>query len=125
MLVTNRSKYLWIAGIAVFLLFYFIFDPTKYDWMPQCLFHKFTGLQCIGCGSQRVIYSLLHGDVSGAIHSNALLVFSIPFLTFLLWLEIFRTKHPVLYCKVHSLPLIITVSAILIVWLILRNILHI
>ncbi|MCH5233845.1 MAG: DUF2752 domain-containing protein [Muribaculaceae bacterium] len=125
MILLKSNRLYWIAGVSLFLLFYFIFDPLKYGWMPQCFFHKVTGLQCMGCGSQRVVHALLHADISGAIRANALLVFSIPFLIFLLWLEFSRKSHPSLYRKVHSLPLIIVVSAILIAWLILRNILNI
>ena len=125
MILSKSPKSLWIVGVTIFLLFYFIFDPVKFGWMPQCFFHKVTGLQCMGCGSQRVVHALLHGDLPGAFQANALLVISLPFLVFLLWLEFSRTSHPTLYRKVHSLPLIIGVSAILIAWLILRNLLPI
>ena len=118
---TTRKKLTWIAGAIIILLFYLIFDPMKYSWMPQCIFHKVTGLQCMGCGSQRVIHSLLHGDLSGAIRANALLVFSLPFLIFLLWVEFSRRVHPNLYRKIHSQITIITVAVILFLWFILRN----
>lgn len=120
----KQNRFILIAGIC-FLLFYFLFDPVKYGWMPQCFFHKFTGLQCMGCGSQRVIHALLHGNISEAFKANALLVVSLPFIMFLLWLELSRSRHPELYARIHSKGLIITVSAILIAWLILRNILSI
>ena len=72
-----------------------------------------------------MLHSLLHGDIAGAFRANALLVISLPFLLFLIWIEIYRTKYPSLYRKIHSLSLIITVSAILIAWLIIRNIFNI
>ena len=123
--MTSSIKYIWIAGGIIFLLFYFIFDPLKYDWMPQCLFHKITGFQCMGCGSQRVIHSLLHGDIGAAWKANAFLVISLPFLTFLLWLEFSRMRHPKLYAKFHSQITIIFSASLLFIWLILRNILSI
>ena len=123
MTISKPKRYLWIAGAVGFLLFYFIFDPVAYGWMPQCLFHRFTGLQCMGCGSQRVVHALLHGQIREAWEANTLLVVSLPFLAFLLWLEFSRTNHPILYRRVHSQPVIIAVALILLLWLLLRNLL--
>lgn len=119
----SRNGWIWISVLAAFLLLYFIFDPLESRWMPQCLFHKFTGLQCMGCGSQRVVHHLLHGEVREAFMANALLVCSLPFIIFLVWVEVFREKYPRLYARVHSRSLIITVGVVLALWLILRNLL--
>jgi hypothetical protein len=59
---------------------YYQFNPAKYDVFPKCPFHTLTGLNCPGCGSQRAIYSLLHGDFKKAISYNLLLVIGIPFV---------------------------------------------
>jgi len=66
-----------IAGLSV--LFY-SYNPAKYRFFPKCPFHSLTGLDCPGCGSQRAIYSLLHGDIKQALNYNVLLVLSVPFL---------------------------------------------
>ena len=79
----------------------------------------------MGCGSQRMIHSLLHGDIPGAFHANALLLISLPFLLFLGWTELYRKKYPSLYRKIHSLRVIIIISVMLFAWLIIRNILTI
>ena len=63
------------AGLAVFVFF---FNPTKYGFYPVCLFHRFTGLNCPGCGMTRALYALLHGDLLTALRDNALLVLGIP-----------------------------------------------
>jgi hypothetical protein len=69
------------ALAAVFLIWlYYNYDPAKYSFFLQCPFHKLTGLDCPGCGSQRAVYSLLHGDLKGAVHHNLLLVMSLPLL---------------------------------------------
>jgi len=39
-----------------------------------------TGFDCPGCGSQRAIYCILHGQLLQAVHFNLLLVLSLPFL---------------------------------------------
>ena len=119
----RRNRLWWIIAFAAILFFYFIFDPWEAQWMPQCVFHKVTGLQCMGCGAQRMLHSLLHGDIESAFHANAFLLISLPFLVFLLWVEFSRARHPELYKKIHSIWVIITISAMLAAWLILRNIL--
>lgn len=109
--------------LAAIGLFYFVFDPATWPWMPRCFFHSVTGLQCPGCGSQRMLHALLHGDFASAWHANALALVSLPFLGFGVWLEINRTSHPALYAKTMSTPVIITVSVILLGWFIARNML--
>lgn len=111
-----------MAALFAILLFYYIFDPASYVWMPQCFFHKLTGLQCMGCGSQRAVHALLHGDIASAFLANAYMVSALPFLGFLAWLELSRRRFPDLYKKFHSRGVIITISATLFVWLIIRNI---
>lgn len=43
---------------------------TDSPWVPKCLFHTVTGLDCPGCGSQRAISALLNGHFSEAWHFN-------------------------------------------------------
>ena len=107
------------------LTFYFFVNPLSTKWMPQCVFHKLTGLQCMGCGAQRMVHALLHGNIVEAMQANYLLFFSLPALGFLMYVELTRLRHPMLYAKMHSLPAIIGVSVVLAVWFVLRNILSI
>jgi hypothetical protein len=60
-----------VAGSAAVLAL-FLFDPTRVPIFPVCVFHKWTGLNCPGCGSLRALHQLLHG------HINAMLVLSLP-----------------------------------------------
>lgn len=39
---------------------------TDSVWVPKCLFHSLTGLDCPGCGSQRAIAAALHGRIGEA-----------------------------------------------------------
>jgi len=55
------------------------FDPAKVHVYPRCVFHTLTGLQCPGCGTTRALHHLLHGDVAGAFHLNAMLFVAVPF----------------------------------------------
>lgn len=121
---TGNKILLWIV-LAAIVMFYFIFDPMTAVFMPKCVFHHLTGLQCIGCGSQRMLHALLHGEIAEAFHANALAFLSLPFLGFLGWLEIYREKHNKLYIRIYSVTFIWIVAAILISWLFIRNLLHI
>jgi hypothetical protein len=68
------------AGSVLLLWMYYTYNPAKYSFFLKCPFHYLTGLDCPGCGSQRAVFCLLHGDIKGAIHQNLLLVASLPLL---------------------------------------------
>ena len=50
-----------VAAVAV----YFALDPARHPF-PRCMFLTLTGWQCPGCGSQRALHALLHGDIASA-----------------------------------------------------------
>lgn len=73
-----------IRGIGMLLAvllgwLYFRFDPTLYPF-PKCPFWSLTGLKCPGCGSQRALHQLLHGQVGAAAQANLLFVLVLPYL---------------------------------------------
>lgn len=103
-------------------VFYYVFDPVEWRFMPQCVFHRVTGLQCVGCGSQRMLHALLHGDLAGAFRANAFVLLSLPAIAFLAWVETQRTMRPVLYRKVYSTTLIVTVGILFVAWMAIRNV---
>lgn len=70
----------FLAGVVVL----YRITPEKTWWMPPCVFHKFTGLHCPGCGTARGLHKLLHGDLLGALRMNALMVALIPVMAYLL-----------------------------------------
>lgn len=114
-----------VCLVAAGSLFYFFEDPISSRFMPQCIFHRVTGLQCVGCGSQRMAHALLHGDIVGAWHANAFLLLSLPCLLFLIWVDLQRVTRPELYRRVYNVKLCIIVGILLAAWFIIRNILHV
>ena len=78
------TKTLLVAGALVLCatgaLIFFAFDPTKVTFFPPCLFHELTGLDCPGCGAQRALHQLLHGNIIAAVRLNAMFVVSLPLL---------------------------------------------
>ena len=70
----------WIfIGIALAGIGYFIVDPS-HRLVPKCPFYTLTHLYCPGCGSQRAVHALVHGDFSHAVSFNPLLVISLVYL---------------------------------------------
>ncbi|WP_317192257.1 DUF2752 domain-containing protein [Hymenobacter ruricola] len=58
---------------------YFVLDPAQHPF-PRCPFLLLTGLYCPGCGSQRALHALLHGEVGRAAGFNLLAVACAPLL---------------------------------------------
>jgi Protein of unknown function (DUF2752) len=73
-------RYWLLAGAAIVLGIYFIFDPQAAGFFPKCPFNQLTGMDCPGCGSQRAIHALLHFDIPKAFRFNPLLVISLPYI---------------------------------------------
>ena len=73
---------LLLAGLFVYI--YATVSPESSNLFPKCLFLQLTGFRCPGCGSQRVIHSLLTGDISAAFRYNAFMVLMIPYIIVLI-----------------------------------------
>jgi len=93
----SRANY-WFALIVIgmaatgAMAVLFFFNPSQYHFYPTCAFHRWTGLNCPGCGMTRALYALLHGDVRTALRDNALLVVGLVALAMRgLWLM--RTRR--------------------------------
>ena len=78
------KRLLYFAAIIISIVglasVYYLFNPAKYGFFPKCPFYTLTGFYCPGCGSQRALYFLLHGNIKDAIRENILMIISIPFL---------------------------------------------
>ena len=87
-----------IALVAVAVLcaagIYYFYDPSLNGFFPRCPFLSITGWRCPGCGSQRAIHAILHGDLATAWHFNAMMVVSLPILAVYTFAEFTRTHFP-------------------------------
>ena len=69
------------AGAACVALLLSRIDPNQVGSpLPPCPLRALTGIYCPGCGSTRALYDLLHGNVTGALAMNPVLVVLLPLL---------------------------------------------
>ncbi|MDE6835743.1 MAG: DUF2752 domain-containing protein [Muribaculaceae bacterium] len=106
-----------VAGGAL----YFAVDPSCSGWMPKCVFRMVTGWECPGCGSQRMLHAMLHGDIREAWHFNPFLFFMIPVIILYLLPEVMPGKFPKLFRILHSTGSIVCIAAAICAWWIGRN----
>lgn len=102
-----------ICGLA-FVIYLALCDPVTSP-APRCWFNAMTGLQCPGCGSQRAIHALLHGQLTEAWHYNAALFFAVPLC--ILYVISPRRLRPLLYSPAALLAIAAAIAA----WFIGRN----
>ena len=93
----------------------------KYHIGIPCIFHEITNLYCPGCGVTRMIFSILKLDFYQAFRYNPfifiLLILLIIYIAYIIICKILKKK----YYKLNIKHLII-ISAIAIIFMILRNI---
>lgn len=122
------KKYLLLilAIIFPFIIVYTYFEIYNTTGNNAlCTFREATGLECPGCGGQRSLHFLLHGDFIQALRYNAFFVIALPFLTYF---YIMATKVYILKQKqflksfVFSSWFGFTLLIVVILFFILRNI---
>lgn len=68
---------------AMIFVYFAIFGQTGdggWNFDSPCTFKSLTGLECPGCGGQRAIHFLLHGQILTAMRYNLFFVIALPFL---------------------------------------------
>lgn len=120
--MTTRAKVITgCVALLALVAVYFTLDPSTMRF-PRCPFLVLTGWRCPGCGSQRAVHALLHGDVAAAWRFNAALVAALPVIALLLVAEVRRTRSPRFYLQVNSTSMLIGCAAALLLWWLARNI---
>jgi Protein of unknown function (DUF2752) len=74
---------MWGGGFFAMVAVVYNFPPAKHRFYPRCPFYAATHYLCPGCGGTRAFYELLHLNLRGALHYNALLTMLAPFV--LMW----------------------------------------
>ncbi|GGU57388.1 DUF2752 domain-containing protein [Lentzea flava] len=80
-----KAPFIVLAAAGVGAAILLVVDPNQPgNLLPKCPIKWLTGFNCPGCGATRMVHALLHGDIVGAFHYNAvLLVLGVPLV---LWL---------------------------------------
>lgn len=118
----NRHIVMVTPPVAIIVLcVYFYFDPTLYPF-PKCSFYSMTGWECPGCGIQRAIHALLHGDIAIAWQYNPFVFFVMPILLLFYIAEFFKGKYPRFYLAVNSRYVTLGCGLLIVAWWIVRNI---
>jgi hypothetical protein len=113
-----------LAGTAAVGALIWFGDPTNPDGhLPACPTKTLLGIVCPGCGTMRMLYSLMHGDVAGALHYNAvglvavvLLAWSFAAYCARVWTgRRWRTWQ-------HGRYSAVVVLVVVVVWFVVRNI---
>lgn len=111
-----------LAGSSLAIVLY-RFDPMVSGIYPSCVFYSLTDHYCPGCGSARAMYNLLHFNLIKAFQNNFLMVISIPFILYELFVIVFRNH---LGRHLHSVLLdpngLKCVTAIIVLFWLIRNI---
>ena len=102
------------AACVGLVLTYSRFSPEDSTWFPKCIFLQLTGLKCPGCGSQRVVHSLLNLNIHKAFEANAFLVLSLPYIAALLASIPLKSRFPKFYNALNSVQVIITIGILVI-----------
>ena len=83
---------------GIFILYYFL-NPSEHSFFLTCPFKYATGYHCPGCGSQRAIHQLAHGNIISALSFNPLMVLSLPIVIYgfgiKAWNYLFSTQYRV------------------------------
>ncbi|SJN50047.1 Sll0543 protein [Sphingobacterium sp. JB170] len=124
----GRYRYLWYlvgTGIATVLIaIYYKYNPAEYLFFPKCPVKELSALDCPGCGSQRAIHSLLHGDFRSAFEYNALLLPFMPYLALGFGFQLVKNpgRRQLFWRKVlYGEWAIKVVSVVVILYVIFRN----
>lgn len=122
----NKTIYFYLLLMIVVVggaLFYYHYDPQSENFLLKCPFKFFTGYDCPGCGSQRALHHLLHGELKQAFSFNPLLVIAIPYVVIGILFEWFKLKYsyPKIRKTLFGASAIYIISGIILIFTILRN----
>ena len=120
---TKIALVIFLTLIVVGVLsLYFIWDPLERDIFPKCPLYSFTGLYCPGCGSQRALHQMVHGNIIQGIRYNYLLPLLIVVLIYQGFISVMnKVFHKSYYNMFHSSLAVKILLVIILLFWILRN----
>ncbi|MCM1369253.1 MAG: DUF2752 domain-containing protein [Candidatus Amulumruptor caecigallinarius] len=116
----KRGGVLAVSAVAAIIVLYYIFDPSG-EYAPKCMFRTLTGLDCPGCGSQRMLHALLHGDFKAAWRLNPFIMLMGIYAVPAIYAACTRRRAPRLYNAMNSLWAIAIIGIAMLAWFLIRN----
>lgn len=101
---------------------YFNYNPSSSSMFPKCIVLVLTGYKCPGCGTQRAIHALLHGNVAAAWHYNAMMVTALPVMALYGTAQLLRRRCPRFYWAINHEAVLWTIFTLIVLWWVLRNV---
>lgn len=117
---------LCIISAGAFYLYY-TYNPAgagSYFPFPQCPSKKFLHLYCPGCGTQRAVHYLLHGNIWAAMRYNILLILLLPLSAVLVLQFVLRHFFDIQWdiALFRKNGFLYALGIILVLYMILRNV---
>jgi len=88
----RRDRAMWVAlGILALMAAAFVLresGPNGVPWLPNCTFHRLTGLNCPGCGMTRAAHATLHGRLGEAFRFNPVGMILLPLVAVWIGIEL-------------------------------------
>ena len=112
-----------VAGLVLLYARNPVAEPGETSYYPSCPFHRLTGLYCPGCGATRALHHLLHGRVAAAFDLNPLLIVSLPWILYVMFVSAARTIRPGSFPRRRPISLrgIWTIVVVAVTFAVLRN----
>jgi hypothetical protein len=83
MMTRRKQLAAWTGATCAALSVVYAFPPSEHAFYPRCPFYAVTHLLCPGCGATRALHEMLHLNMPGALHYNALVTVLAPLV--LMW----------------------------------------
>jgi hypothetical protein len=90
----NKAVFKALFVLLCVSLFFFVPKDYLGDAFPLCVYRRFTGNNCIGCGTTRAVWSVLHLKFADALEYNRLIPITFPLLAGCTLCWIFFGKAP-------------------------------
>lgn len=111
--------------VVLLCVFFYNVNPSVEEYPIKCIWHLFTGTQCPGCGFQRAMFALIHGDFAAALRYNYFFVLAIPYTFLVILVSWYNYNH--VFDRLRDVVLgrraLVTYIVMYVGWWILRNML--